>query len=708
MGLFLNLTSAANHNDSKLSLKCSNNNSTEDVYQHYEPRRITSTSNKSSLPLNKAKSGLRAPSSIVSKSYVAMNNNNYSINKQDIDIIDVLDANDISEILQQGAKTVVSDLMKSCDDVNEKQHDSNNQLVTDITITTDSNNNNNSQSISNASSLELLPKFIDLEQSIPFDNDDDDDNNNNNNTKANNNNNNKSNKMIVTKSLESSNCSPSPTCVTNQISNKSSSTSNIQSVKYYHPHQLSNNKLNNSKFTNHTTTNNNNNNVYGLEKTVVSPISNQFSLNKSTSIMNKQNDNGNKKNNPNIRNKIQSNLVNHTSSSISSGNTVYKYKKNVIHPTTTMKNMHKTTNNPYNKNTAKNSTKRVIKQQQQHHRIAMTEPPSVQGHSLASSRSVSAASSISNLKSVNTLNNESNIQPPRSSNIPKATSIQQISVESVYAALVKQDKSLMNQHSSNRTTNTTKNNNTHKLASKTPNTGLYAKNTSNHRSLNTAGRSNHPSERLTSVEEGIPLTTKLQQSKHNYSLHDSNDCIPNALSCGNSTVASNTKTPDGTLSATTELFGSGTISKNDNNTQASDVPKPIRGGRKSLIGRKISPSTVNMMNMSNNGIPVAVKPISAVKPTPHSLLNNNNNNNDNKFKKSATESSVESDIINNDEVKSSKHNNGYTKCEYEQNYRNYDKPIPGNNDDINEKLANTPPGMWIVREDLDVVIGDFH
>lgn len=104
MGLFLNLTSAANHNDSKLSLKCSNNNSTEDVYQHYEPRRITSTSNKSSLPLNKAKSGLRAPSSIVSKSYVAMNNNNYSINKQDIDIIDVLDANDISEILQQGAK----------------------------------------------------------------------------------------------------------------------------------------------------------------------------------------------------------------------------------------------------------------------------------------------------------------------------------------------------------------------------------------------------------------------------------------------------------------------------------------------------------------------------------------------------------------------------------------------------------------------------
>lgn len=116
-----------------------------------------------------------------------------------------------------------------------------------------------------------------------------------------------------------------------------------------------------------------------------------------------------------------------------------------------------------------------------------------------------------------------------------------------------------------------------------------------------------------------------------------------------------------------------------------------------------------MMNMSNNGIPVAVKPISAVKPTPHSLLNNNNNN-DNKFKKSATESSVESDIINNDEVKSSKHNNGYTKCEYEPNYRNYDKPIPGNNndDDINEKLANTPPGMWIVREDLDVVIGDFH
>ncbi|VDP75109.1 unnamed protein product, partial [Schistosoma mattheei] len=359
--------------------------------------------------------------------------------------------------------------MKSCDDVNEKQHDSNNQLVTDITTTTDSNDNNNSQSVSNASSLELLPKFTDLEQSIPFDNDDDDDN-----TKANNNI--KSNKMIVTKSVKSSNCSPSPTCVTNQISNKTSSTSNIQS----------------------------------------------------------------------------SNLVNHTSSSISSGNTVYKYKKNVIHPTTTVNNMHKTTINPYNKNTAKNSTKRVIKQQQQHHRIAMTEPPSVQGHSLANSRSVSAASSISNLKSVNTLNNESNIQPPRGSNIPKATSIQQISMESVYAALVKQDKSLMNQHSSNRTINTTKNNNTHKLANKTPNTGLYAKNTSSHRSLNTIGRSNHPSERLTSVEEGIPLTTQLQQSKHNYSLHDSNDCIPNALSCGNSTVASNTKTPDGTLSATTE------------------------------------------------------------------------------------------------------------------------------------------------------------
>ncbi|VDO57017.1 unnamed protein product [Schistosoma margrebowiei] len=368
-----------------------------------------------------------------------------------------------------------------------------------------------------------------------------------------------------------------------------------------------------------------------------------------------------------------------------------------------MNNMHKTTINPYNKNTAKNSTKRVIKQRQQHHRIAMTEPPSVQGHSLASSRSVSAASSISNLKSVNAFNNESNIQPPRSSNIPKATSIQQISVESVYAALVKQDKSLMNQHPSNRTTNTTTNNNTHKLASKTPNTGLYAKNTSSHRSLNTVGRSNHPSERLTSVEEGIPLTTKLQQSKHNYPLHDSNDCMPNALSCKNSTVASNTKTLSTT---TTESFGSGTISKNDNNTQASDVPKPIRGGRKSLIGRKISPSTANMMNMSNNGIPVPVKPISAVKPTPHSPLNNNN---DNKFKKSVIESSSESVIINNDKVKSSEHINGYTKCEYEQNYRNYDKPIPGNNDDnINEKLANTPPGMWIVREDLDVVIGDFH
>ncbi|VDP02895.1 unnamed protein product [Schistosoma margrebowiei] len=191
-------------------------------------------------------------------------------------------------------------LMKSCDDVNEKEHNSNNKLVTDITITTGSNNNN-SQSISNASSLELLPKFTDLEQSIPFDTDDDDDNNNN--TKANNNNNNKSNKMIATRSVESSNCSPSSTCVTNQISNKTS-TSNMQSVKYYHPHQLSNTKLKNSKFTNHFTTTTNNN-VYGLEKTVVSPISNQFSSNKSTSIMNNQNDNGNKKNNPNIRNKIQ-------------------------------------------------------------------------------------------------------------------------------------------------------------------------------------------------------------------------------------------------------------------------------------------------------------------------------------------------------------------------------------------------------------------
>ncbi|XP_018645050.1 adenomatous polyposis coli protein, putative [Schistosoma mansoni] len=698
------ITNATNHNYSKLS-------------PYYEPRRITSNFNKSSLPLNKTKSGLRAPSSIVSKSFVGMNNNNYSINKQDIDIIDVLDAKDISELLQQGAKTVVSDLMKPCDYINEKQHHSNNKLNNDTTITTtNSNNNNNSQPVSNASSLELLQKLTDLEQSISFDNDDSNTTTNTTTTATttSNNSNKFNNKMIVTKSVESSNISPPSTCVTNQISSKATSISNIQSVKLHHPHQLSNRKLNNAKFTNHT---NNNNNVYGIEKTVVSTIQNQCSSSKLTTMGNNQMLHGNKKTNPNNQNEVQPNLVNHASSSISSGNTVYKYKKNVIQPTTTMNSTHKTTINLDNKNTAQNSTKRTIKQRQQHQRIAMTEPPSVQGHSLASSRSVSAASSISNLKSISRLNNESNIQPPCNSITPKATSIQQISVESVYAALVKQNKSLMNQYSPNRTSNTTVNNNTNKLVSKTSNTGLYAKNTSSHRSFGTISRSNHSTERLTSVEEGIPLTTKLQQSKHNYSRHESNDCMPNALFCGNSTVDLNTKTPDGTLSKATESFGSGTISKNDNNTQASDVPKPIRGGRKSLIGRKTSPSTANMMNMPNNGIPVAVKPISAVKPTQHSLLNNNNNNNkdDNskisidKFKKSTTESPVESDINNKDEVKSSKDMNGYTKYEFEQNSRNHDKSIPGTNDcNINDKLENTPPGMWIVREDQDVVVSDFH
>ncbi|CAH8493313.1 unnamed protein product [Schistosoma rodhaini] len=702
------ITNAANHNYSKLS-------------PYYEPRCITSNSNKSSLPLNKTKSGLRAPSSIVSKSFVGMNNNNYSVNKQDIDVIGVLDAKDISELLQQGAKTVVSDLMKPCDYINEKQHDSNNKLNNDTSITTtnsnNNSNNNNSQPVSNASSLELLQKLTDLEQSFSFDNDDSNTTTNTNTnttaTTTSNNSNKFNNKMIVTKSIESSNISPPSTCVTNQVSSKATSISNIQSVKLHHPHQLSNRKLNNAKFTNHTTTttNNNNNNVYGIEKTVVSTIQNQCSSSKLTTMGNSQMDHSNKKTNPN---KVQPNLVSHASSSISSGNTVYKYKKNVIHPTTTMNGTHKTTIYPYNKNTSRNSTKRTIKQRQQHQRIAMTEPPSVQGHSLASSRSVSAASSISNLKSISRLNNESNIQPPCNSIIPKATSIQQISVESVYAALVKQNKSLMNQYSPNRTSNTTVNNNTNKLVSKTSNTGLYAKNTSSHRSFGTISRSNHSTERLTSVEEGIPLTTKLQQSKHNYSRHESNDCMPNTLFCGNSTVDSNIKTPDGTLSKATESFGSGTISKNDNNTQASDVPKPIRGGRKSLIGRKISPSTANMMNMPNNGIPVAVKPISAVKPTQHSLLNNNNKDHNSKisidkFKKSTTEPSVESDINNKDEVKSSKDMNGYTKYEFEQNSRNHDKSIPGTNDyNINDKLENTPPGMWIVREDLDVVVSDFH
>ncbi|TNN18735.1 Adenomatous polyposis coli protein [Schistosoma japonicum] len=69
-------------------------------------RHITpSTANEFSLPLN-TKSGLRAPSSIMTpRSFTSSNNNRCSINKQpEINIIDILNPEDITELLQQVQK----------------------------------------------------------------------------------------------------------------------------------------------------------------------------------------------------------------------------------------------------------------------------------------------------------------------------------------------------------------------------------------------------------------------------------------------------------------------------------------------------------------------------------------------------------------------------------------------------------------------------
>ncbi|CAH8469813.1 unnamed protein product [Schistosoma turkestanicum] len=757
------ITNAKNHNESKLSsLKCNKNiNNLTNSNEGYVPRRIIPPSTMStvqcSLPTsNTQKSGLPTPSSVMSKPISnTLNSSDFSLNKQDINVIDVLDAEDISELLQQGAKTVVSDLMKPCnnetvddddDDINEKNHDFYNELNDTTNNTTDNNHNihhNNSQSMSNNSSLELLPEFTELEQSIP--------------SSDNNNHHHCSNKIIETKSMKSGLVPPSTLSkgmMISQASNKTSSSpnismSNIQPPKYNAAgaagataaavappvhHQLSNKSLNNSKFNA-----NSHCNVSKIGKTVISTNSSNHILSNVTHQI--TNDNHKK------INKSQPNLTNHKNTSINNnGNTIYKYKKPVIHPVTTPTTTATINNYP------KNSIKPTIKYQQphpqsqphqrlhHHQRTAMTEPPSVQNLSQtcssSSSRSVSGANSLSNLKSTHSVTNNNGsmntvVQSSRNhhhNNNSKPTDIHQpttVSMESVYTALVKQNK--QQHHSPKRPmkTNKASNNNHNSLL-------LYAKHSSSHnRSLSTPNSrvACHSIERPTVTTTTATTTVKLQQQSkdvdtfhgvnnhhHQHQHHQrapmtSSSALASSIACGNSVI--NTQTVDGA-----------DTNHNHNTPQLSNVPKPIRGGRKSLMGRKISPSTVNMMTtgLNNNKIPVAVKPISAVKPTPHSLSNSNNtttsNHEDDQNSKTLLDEQFDKLPNDNDNVNSLKLMNGYAKCEV---VRNPDKPISNitndttynddnssNNNNMDDKLATTPPGMWIVRDDFDMVIDECH
>nr|AAW27761.1 SJCHGC06571 protein [Schistosoma japonicum] len=383
---------------------------------------------------------------------------------------------------------------------------------------------------------------------------------------------------------------------------------------------------------------------------------------------------------------------------ITTDNTVYKYKKNVIPSVKTMNSVQKTpSHSSNNKNTVKYTTKRTIKQQP-NQRISMTAPPSVKNHSLVNSRSVSAASSTSNLKSIH-LSNESNIEPLHSI-IPKSTNPKQISAESICAALAKQERSLRYNPSHYLTTHATTASHS-KLINNNSNIGNYVKSKSGIRSLSTSSRIHH------STERSIP---KSQQTKQSYPLHGSNNCIPVALSCNNYTADLNIKTPDTILPA--ESFGSGQMitiaSKNDDINV--DVPKPIRGKRKSLIGRKISSSTVT--DTSAVGIPVAVKPISAVRPTLHSSNNSENIKTQilmvDKTKVTTTDTSIKLNITDKDDGNlSPKHIDGYTKCDSTKNNYNYNKSILDKNDVDIDKDKLTSPGMWIIREDLGVITDDF-
>ncbi|VDQ02614.1 unnamed protein product [Trichobilharzia regenti] len=113
-------------------------------------------------------------------------------------------------------------------------------------------------------------------------------------------------------------------------------------------------------------------------------------------------------------------------------------------------------------------------------------------------------------------------------------------------------------------------------------------------------------------------------------------------------------------------------------------------------------------------MPVPVKPISAVRPTPHSLANLPNNNNDSNVtpvkddvdKQRSTDKTIQpinekNQSYKNGPIKSSEHN----KSTIESDALNNRKCL--NEDNLSSE--KTPAsGMWIVREDLGMIIDDFH
>ncbi|CAH8824530.1 unnamed protein product [Trichobilharzia szidati] len=607
------------------------------------------------------KSGLRPPS-VKSTSYIggnALNTvDNSSVNNNSNNNFD---PKYISELLKKGAETVVSDLMKSSES-NEKTDPTNQELKLNSQSVSSAGISSNSSNNSNTSSLELLPEFIELDQIGSNTSSQNNINNNNENETK------KTNDIAVNKSVESgivlptsigvigkrSFITPPNTSLSNNIrpvnytisSSSSSLNKPDQSLKVNKNATAAATTTNTTNIKNSSSQNNINNS--GIVRNSIPTLSNASStksINSTRGGSGGSGSHGDKSKNHQPITPVSN--INTTSGT----NTTYKYKKSVIHPVTSVASTYKTssqTNNATttinNNNTSnKTSTRRVKQQSQQqynqpkqyqHQRTAMTEPPSVQNCSLATSRTVSAASSISNLKSINHPSNDNN---NNNSNTNKVKSQKQVSVESVYAALVKQDKLLTNHryHSKSTTitpsltTTTTSSTNTHanvnsKLILKNTSNGIYAKSTAtttattSNRSLSGTSRSNPSTGRITSAVTSA-------SGKRTPSLRGSNDSIPTVVGVAGGGGGGDTKLSVSRIPSVTELPGPSIAATmtTATTTTTSDIPKPIRGGRKSLTGRKINPA-----NTTTSAMPVPVKPISAVRPTPHSLSNLPNNNND--------------------------------------------------------------------------------
>ncbi|CAH8454267.1 unnamed protein product [Heterobilharzia americana] len=669
---------------SKLSLR-SNNYST-DTYssQSLLPTTIQLSKNCNKVAIHNNKSGLRAPSIKTKPNTSNTLNDKHTKSIKHSNVIDILDPKDIIELLQKGAETVVTDLMKSCQ--YEVRNDPSDELK------------NDSHLDSNASSLELLPELIDLDRPDAL-------------FKNNlGNNNHKTNEVNYNEPVDTSIKAPSSTGVTSRkplISSSNTPLSNIQSVNYNPLYSPSVKTTNPSKPDNTFKSKLVRNGIPIVSRAASGKVIGNFS----NQIMNNNVGGGG----VSSKNRYQPTTVKHINHA-SNINTTYKYKKGITHVVAAVNNTYKIPNQINNNNNGKKSTK-YIKQQNHHQRSAMTEPPSVQNRSLATSRSVSAASLISNPKSINQ-SNESNIIPPH--NLVKPSN-QHMSAESIYAALVKQDK-LRNQHRHNNYSNNGSNNNNSnmnsKLITKTSSVGIYAKcRASNRSSISGTSHFNHSIGHIASavalassgdVGRGM-MKTKSFEAKQNHSLQGSNDCIPINLSYDNSSSiiggggegVSNTPV----IASTAELSGSTAtttgLSKCDNNSNISDIPKPIRGGRKSLTGRKItSPQTTN----PTNAIPIPVKPISAVRPTPHSFANLHVNPSN--IVKKVDQQKPKGNLQQVNPADNSSKQIADTASE-DVNSGNAESNVISKYQNDDYSSVKQPPGMWIVREELSVIVDDF-